>query len=313
MPTSQLLILGTGGTIAGQASRPGDHVGYRAGELGVDALLAALPELKALPLAHEQLAQLDSKDMDFATWRRLAWRVQQALDDEDVAAVVITHGTDTLEETAYLLHRVLKAHKPVVLTAAMRPASARSPDGPQNLLDAVCLATQAGVRGVLVCVQGEVHRADRVRKVHSYRVNAFASPDGGPVAYVENGQLRALGPWAAGDGLGVSRLDRSVWPRVELLWNAAGADGAQVPLLQQLAREEGRPLGLVVAGTGNGTLSQALETALCRAMAAGVAVLRCSRCAMGPVLGEGSLPSAGPLSAPQARVELLLRLLGEAP
>ena len=309
MPTSKLLILGTGGTIAGSAARADDHVGYRAGELGVASLVAALPELADVPMVFEQLAQLDSKDMDFATWRRLAERLVQAMDDESVSAVVITHGTDTLEETAYLLHRVLRATKPVVLTAAMRPASARSPDGPQNLLDAVRLAQQPDAQGVLVCLQGEAHRADRVRKVHSYRIDAFASPDGGPVALIENGTVRSLAPWPKADGLGVERLANPTWPRVEMLWNAAGADGALVPLLQRLAAEEGRPLGLVVAGTGNGTLSQTLEAALLKAANEGVAVMRATRCAMGPVLGEGALPSAGTLSAPQARVELLLRLL----
>lgn len=302
----RIVVLGTGGTIAGTAASQADHVGYTAGQLGVDSLLAALPELADQHLQVEQLAQLDSKDMDFATWRRLAERVQQLLLDEAVAGIVITHGTDTLEETAYLLHRVLKADKPVVLTAAMRPASSRSPDGPQNLLDAVMVAGSEGAQGVLVVVNGAVHRGDRVRKTSSYRVDAFAS-EGGPIAWVENGALRQLAPWPVGDGLGLARLQAETWPRVELLWNAAGVDGAIVPLLQQLAAQEGRRLGLVVAGTGNGTLSQALEAALLKAMEQGVAVLRSTRCASGAVIG-GALPSAGPLSAPQARVELLLQL-----
>lgn len=305
----QIVVLGTGGTIAGSAAAPADHVGYTAGQLGVDHLLAALPELAGLALQVEQLAQLDSKDMDFATWRRLAGRTQQLLDDDGVAGIVITHGTDTLEETAYLLHRVLKMDrpKPVVLTAAMRPASSRSPDGPQNLLDAVLLAVSAGVHGVLVAVNGAVHRGDRLRKTSSYRVDAFAS-EGGPIAWVENGQLRPLSTWPLPDALGLARLQAEVWPRVELLCSAAGVDGAIVPLLQQLAAQEGRHLGLVVAGTGNGTLAGPLEAALLTAMAQGVAVLRSTRCASGPVIG-GALPSAGALSPPQARVELLLQLL----
>lgn len=306
----RIVVLGTGGTIAGTAASQADHVGYTAGQLGVDHLLAALPELAAVDLQVEQLAQLDSKDMDFATWRRLAARVQSLVDEPTVTGVVITHGTDTVEETAYLLHRVLRTDKPVVLTAAMRPASSRSPDGPQNLLDAVALAGHTGAQGVLLVVNGAVHRGDRVRKVSSYRVEAFAS-EGGPIAWIENGALRPLAPWPVADGLGVARLAAETWPRVELLWNAAGVDGALVPLLQQLAAQEGRRLGLVVAGTGNGTLSQALEAALEEASRAGVAVLRSTRCASGPVIG-GRLPSAGALSAPQARVELLLRLLDPA-
>lgn len=303
-----VLILGTGGTIAGVSATPDDHVGYRAGALGVEALAQALPELSGLPLSFEQLASIDSKDMDFVTWQRLATRIQQAVTDEATEAVVITHGTDTLEETAYLLHRVLDTPKPVILTAAMRPASSRSPDGPQNLLDAITLARSAGVHGVLVSLHGKVHAADRVRKVHTYRVDAFDSPDGGPLAFVENGCVRSLAPWPTPSGLGIKRLMRSPWPRIEFITNCVDADGALVPLLQELAEREARPLGLVVAGTGNGTLSTALEAALMRAQSQGVAVLRCSRCAAGPVLG-GELPSAGSLSAPQARVELLLQLL----
>ncbi len=311
MPTETILILGTGGTIAGSAGSRADHVGYTAGQLGVEQLVQALPELADWPIRHEQLAQLDSKDMDAPTWRRLAQRVEQAMADHSVQGVVITHGTDTLEESAYLLHRLLHTPKPVVMTAAMRPASSCSPDGPQNLLDAVLLARSADVRGVLVALQGEVHRADRVRKLHSYRIDAFASPDGGPVALIENGVLRQLQPWPTGAGLGAELLSREPWPRVEILVNAAASDGAVVPLLQQLAQQEGRRLGLVAAGTGNGTLNRDLEAALERASAAGTAVLRSTRCAAGPVLG-GRLASAGSLSAAQARVELLLRLLADA-
>ena len=304
--SGKILMIGTGGTIAGTAGRQSDLIGYTAAQIGIASLVEALPELAELNLEFEQLAQLDSKDMDFATWDRLAVRVQAALDDAAIAGVVITHGTDTLEETAYLLHRLLQAQKPVVLTAAMRPASSRSPDGPQNLLDAVLLAQSPGVRGVLVAMNGAVHRADRVRKVQSYRLDAFESPDGGPIAWIESGSLRCLAPWPDGGGLGLDALSRP-WPRVEFLWNAAGVDGALVPLLVDLSKREGRALGIVAAGTGNGTLSKGLEHALQEAQTQGVAVLRTTRCAVGPVLG-GDLPSAGALSAAQARVELLLRL-----
>jgi len=307
----QIVVLGTGGTIAGSAASQSDHVGYTAGQITAASLVQALPELAAQRLQIEQLAQIDSKDMDFGTWARIAERAQERLDDADVGGIVITHGTDTLEETAYLLHRVLRAEKPVVLTAAMRPASSRSADGPQNLLDAVLVAGDPSARGVLVVAHGAVHRGDRVRKQQSYRMDAFGS-EGGPIAWVENGALRQLAAWPESDGLGVARLRASSWPRVEMLWNAVGTDGAQVRLLQELAQREGRRLGLVVAGTGNGTLSQALEAALTKALAEGVAVLRSTRCAAGPVIG-GSLPSAGALSLPQARVELLLRLLDPAP
>lgn len=307
----RVLIIGTGGTIAGTAASAVDHVGYRAGALGIEALVAGVPALSSHELAFEQLAQLDSKDMDFVTWRRLAVRVQAAMDDPSVSGVVITHGTDTLEETAYFLHSVLSGDKPVVLTAAMRPASSLSPDGPQNLLDAVTVAQTSGALGVVVCFGGQVHRADRVRKVHSYRVEAFDSPDG-VQAWVEAGAVRLLQPWCRPLGWGTQRLptDAISWPRVSVLWNAVGEDGALVALLEESARREGRRLGLVAAGTGNGTLSSDLERALLDAQARGVAVLRATRCAAGPVIGGGGLRNAGALSVPQARVALLLELLG---
>ncbi len=137
---AKIVILGTGGTIAGTAASPADAIGYTAAQLGVAQLVAGVPALAGLPLESEQVAQLDSKDMDFATWQRLAQRVAAHLARDEVQGVVITHGTDTLEETAYFLHRVLAPAKPVVLTAAMRPATSLQADGPQNLLDAVTLA-----------------------------------------------------------------------------------------------------------------------------------------------------------------------------
>ena len=306
----EVLIIGTGGTIAGSASSGTDHVAYTAGTVRVETLISAVPPLQGMPLRFEQLAQLDSKDMDFSTWQRLVVGVQAAQDDAGIQGVVVTHGTDTLEETAFLLHHCVRGNKPVVLTAAMRPASALSADGPQNLLDAVTVARTAGVHGVLVCLAAAVHAGDAVRKVHTYAMDAFVSPDAGPLARVESGELRQLQPWRTPMGRAVVLpSDRLAWPRVEILVNAAGADGAVVPLLEALAQQEGRRLGLVAAGTGNGTLSRGLEAALLAAQSRGVAVLRTSRCAAGPVMGEGLLAHGGSLSPAQARVALLLQLL----
>jgi L-asparaginase len=279
--SSKVVVLGTGGTIAGTAASATDAVGYTAAQLGVAQLVAAVPALAGLDLDCEQVAQLDSKDMDIATWQRLAQRCAFHLARAEVAGVVVTHGTDTLEETAYLLHRVLAPAKPLVLTAAMRPATSVQADGPQNLLDAV----------------------------HSHRLDAFDAGDAGALAAVEEGRLRWWRGAPRGEALGLPRIarDAAQWPRVDVVFSHAGASGALVDLLvaQQVA-------GLVAAGTGNGTLHRELEAALLRAQAAGVRVLRCTRCAAGPVLGEGTLPSAGALSPWQARVELLLQLLGPA-
>lgn len=302
-----IVILGTGGTIAGTASNAADNVGYTAGQVAVESLVNAIPQLAGRRLEAEQVAQLDSKDMDHATWQRLAERVSVHLARTEVRGVVITHGTDTLEETAYFLQRVLAPEKPVVLTAAMRPASALVPDGPQNLVDAVAVASDSQSRGVCVTLAGRVHHPAQVQKAHSYRVDAFRSRDDAVVALVEEGHVRCVGAWPQGEALGLVRIRRSpeAWPRVHIVLNHAGADGTVVRAL--LAQDVD---GLVVAGTGNGTLAQDLEQALLQAQAEGVRVLRSSRCDAGPVMENSSgLPSAGALSPVKARIELLLQLL----
>jgi L-asparaginase len=305
-----IVILGTGGTIAGRAARADDTVGYRAGELGVQALIDAVPGLARWSLEAEQLAQIDSKDMDLTTWQRLALRAAAHLARPEVAGVVVTHGTDTLEETAWFLHRVLApADKPLVLTAAMRPATALGADGPQNLLDAVTLAAEPGATGVLVLLGGQVHGAADLRKVHSWRLEAFSSGDAGPVALLQAGVVRVLRPWPTGTAWAGDFQRSADWPWVAVLSNHAGADGREVRALVQAGVQ-----GLVVAGTGNGTLSQPLEAALREAQAAGVVVRRCTRCAFGPVLDPprgtepAALPSAGERTPWQARVDLLLEL-----
>lgn len=305
------VILGTGGTIAGKAADAADNVGYSAAQLGVEQLVRAVPPLAGYELDCEQVAQLDSKDMDFATWQRLAAAVARHMARAEVQGIVITHGTDTLEETAYFLQRVLAPTKPVVLTAAMRPATALLVDGPQNLLDAVRVAAHPEARGVLCVLAGVVHGAEQVRKVHSYRVDAFTSADGSRLALVEEGRVRLLGAWpVAGDGLGLEHLSRPAdrWPRVQIVLNHVGADGSIVDALMQAGVD-----GIVVAGTGNGTISSALERALQRASAAGVCVWLSSRCDAGGVVRgtqeQSGWPSAGALSPVKARIEMLLQLL----
>ncbi len=314
MPSTEarVVILGTGGTIAGTAASAADGVGYDAAQLAVQALVAAVPPLAAVPLECEQVAQVDSRDMDHALWQRLAQRTEHHLARAEVAGVVVTHGTDTLEETAYFLHRVLAPGKPVVLTAAMRPATALLADGPQNLFDAVQVARTAGARGVVVAMAGAVHHPADVRKRHGYRVDAFGSGEAGPIGWVEEGRLRRLRDWPHGVPLGLDavRADPAGWPRVDLVTSHAGADGAVVRAMVAAGAR-----GIVAVGTGNGTLHRALEAALREAQAQGVRVLRSTRCAEGGVVGEpaGALPSAGPLSPIKARIELLLALLsGEA-
>ena len=309
MQSKTVVILGTGGTIAGTSSDASDNLGYTAAQLGVADLVRAAPALAALPIETEQVAQIDSKDMGFAVWRELAQRCAHHLARAEVAGVVITHGTDTLEETAYFLHRVLNPSKPVVLTAAMRPATSLQADGPQNLLDAVRLAQVAGARGVMAVLAGTVHGAREVRKVHPYRLDAFSSGDSGPLARIEEGSVRRLRAWPPDEpGYSPNLLpaDAADWPQVHIVTSHAGSGGVVVSALCASGAS-----GLVVAATGNGTVHHELEAALLRAQAAGVQVLRSTRCNDGQVIGRpaDAFASAGDLTPVKARIELMLRLM----
>ena len=305
----KIVVLGTGGTLAGASADPADNLGYRAGELSIGEVLASVPALRGEPLECEEIARIDSKDMSFDVWRRLAQRCAHWLARDDVAGIVIGHGTDTLEETAFFLQSLLAPAKPVVITCAMRPATALAPDGPQNLVDAVAVARTPGARGVVAVCAGTVHAAQDVAKQHTYRLDAFTSGDAGPIGYVEERAVRLLRPWRAGSAPAGSLervLGATTWPRVEIVMSHAGADGAVVEALVAQGVQ-----GLVVAATGNGSVHADLETALLRAQASGVKVVRASRCAQGRVQDtpHDRLPHAGGLSPVKARIALLLELL----
>jgi len=302
--SNTIVVLGTGGTIAGTAATAGDDINYAAAQIPVTDLVAGVPALAGLPLECEQVVQIDSKDMSFEVWTTLAHRVAHHLARSDVAGIVIVHGTDTLEETAYFLQRLLAPAKPVVMCGAMRPATATQPDGPPNLLDAMTVASHVGAAGVVAVMAGEIHSALDIRKTHTTRVHAFSSGDPGPLGWVEDGRVRMARPWPQGHALGIERLGAaSRWPRVEIIVSHAGADGRMIAALVEQGVD-----GIVVAGTGNGTLHGALESELARAQAAGVAVLRSTRVGGGTVQprSDDVLPSAGALTPVQARIELLL-------
>lgn len=305
----KIVVLATGGTLAGIAADPGDNIGYRAAQLGIDELLAAIPALRGLAIEAEQVAQIDSKDMSCEVWRALALRCAHWLGQDDVAGLVITHGTDTLEETAFFLQSVLAPGKPVVLTAAMRPATALLADGPQNIVDAVAVASTPGASGVVAVCAGVIHSAFDVAKQHSYRLDAFTSADAGVVGYVEEGRVRLSRDWPASTarpGLLDALAALTRWPRVEIVMSHAGAGHGVVDALVAQGVD-----GLVVAATGNGTVHQALESALREAQARGVKVTRATRCAQGRILAQAGdgLPDAGALSPVKARIALLLELL----
>ncbi|MBU0917025.1 MAG: asparaginase [Gammaproteobacteria bacterium] len=302
-----VLILGTGGTIAGTASDPNRSWAYRAAQLSVAQLVSAVPDLAGIPLVTQQVAQVDSKDMGWATWQALGRALEDAMKDETVSAIVITHGTDTLEETACLLHALHDGRKPIVLTAAMRPATAPDADGPANLARAVRVAqaaAQRGEGGVAVALAGRTWSARDVRKAHSHAIDAF---DGGGAE-----PLDELTSWPQPEARGWQWLQFVQPPRVEAVISHADADGWLVDAALAHVQSSGQQLdGLVVACTGHGTLHEKLEAALQRARDAGVAVWRSSRVARGGVQPrEGDTwPAAGDWTPAQARVRLLLDLL----
>lgn len=310
----KIAILGTGGTIAGQGEAAGGGVGYKAAQIGVEQLLVAplaAASLQGYVLESQQLVQLDSKDMDFATWALLAQVCRVRLADPDVAALVITHGTDTIEETAWFLQCVLELSKPVVLTCAMRPATALSPDGPANLRDAICFAA-SGRAGVWVSAAGEIHAAMHVRKVHPYRLHAFSSDSAGVAAWVEEGAVR----WNGVEPEVVSQLQCKVpllsgshtWPWVEVLYSVAGANGRTIDALVAAGVQ-----GLVLAGAGNGSIHKNLNDALLRAQAAGVVVWRTTRCEQGVVVEQREHRDALTIALHplKARISLMLHLMGQ--
>lgn len=320
----EIVVLGMGGTIAGRASLASDNVGYVAGEVPVDDLVSQCLTGSLDPAVWrvhcEQVVQKDSKDMQFDDWASLAQRVIHHLRRPAVAGVVVTHGTDTLEEGAYFLHltvpRNLQESKPVVLTCAMRPASALSPDGPQNLRDAVAAVQDGRAAGVTVVCAGEVHAACRVRKTHTYSTRAFTSVGGGVLGYVEEARLRwnDSQPVLASDaGAQVLASLPRRWPRVEVLLAYSHASADLIDALLAYQGPHGAIDGLVLAATGNGTVHAALEPALATAQRRGVRVHLVSRCADGALVGatqEGRAFAPGQVVSPyQARIALVLQLL----
>jgi L-asparaginase len=309
----RIAVLATGGTIAGSAADAAQTSGYQAGVVGVDRLLAAVPALSNVARIHaEQVANIDSKDLDFALWATLAARIDGLSARDDIDGIVVTHGTDTLEETAYLLHLTVKTSKPVVMTAAMRPPSALSADGPINLLGAVTVAATRAAwgQGVLVAFNNRIHSARDIVKTSTYAVDAFQSQEVGALGWVQDGrvdfQRSVVRPHTAATPF---RADVG-WPDVEIVASYAGASRTAVDALIAA-----RVRGIVVAGTGNGSIHASVQAALAEAVHQGIAVVRASRVGSGHVMHNGAAPddvlgfiSAGTLNPYKARVLLMLAL-----
>ena len=331
-----LLIIGTGGTIAGVAASAGSTAGYQAGALPIGQILDSVPGLSTLVpegrLATEQVFSIPSEQISGAHWLQLAGRLRAWLNgDKAPDAIVITHGTDTLEETAFFLSQVLPPTRPVLLTGAMRPASALSADGPGNLYDAcrfALAARQAGIGGVFVSFSGLVLRADAVYKQHANRTDAFAQRYGQPVAWLE-ADRPCWQPALAGGGL------QGQFAMQGLKYTAAPAEGDAAsmtlppvgivpqhvdadPTMVAWLRSRGCQ-GLVLAGTGVGTMPVPMRAALAQARREGCLVVRASRVPEGyvgrntearPEDGDDALDfiAAGWLDARKARILLQLCL-----
>lgn len=314
----RIAVLATGGTIAGEAGDAAKTSGYKAGVVGVDKLLGAVPLLSQVArIQSEQVASIDSKDMTPALWATLCVRVNALLAQDDIDGIVITHGTDTLEETAYLLHLTVKSEKPVVLTAAMRPATALSADGPLNLLNAATVAASRASwkQGVLVAFNNQIHCARDVTKTSTYAVDAFRSPEGGALGWVQDGQVEfqrsVVRPHTLQSPFQISAEP----PAVEIVTSYAGASRAAIDAFMAAGVK-----GLVIAGTGNGSIYSTLQQALADAVKQGVAVVRSSRVGAGHVMRNGAAPddaigsvTAGALNPYKARVLLMLALAAGTP
>lgn len=309
-----LILIATGGTIAGAAASSATTTGYRAGALDVSELLAALPPLAELAsIECERLFALDSKDMGPPHWLALARAVEAARSRPDCDGVVITHGTDTLEESAFFLDLVLAPGKPVVLTAAMRPATALSADGPMNLLQACTVASDPAARGrgVLVVAADRIHAARWLAKADTHSLLALDAPGRCALGHALPVRFE-LPPFpATAPALPLQALDgRDDLPAVEVFYVGAGS----APALLAQAPALGLA-GAVLAFPGNGSVPDAWLAAIRAAHAAGLALVRASRVARGgvsPLPAEhplaDTLRCAGPLDAAKARVALMLAL-----
>ncbi len=268
--------------------------------------MLAVPELDRIAtIRPEAFATVASPDMTPALMLALACRLSELLADDDVDGAVVTHGTDTLEETAWFLHLTVRTAKPIVLTGAMRPASALGADGPMNLLAATRVAADPAARGrgVLVVLNDRIHGARLVRKAHTVAPDAFR---GGEIGVMAGGEP-VFTAWPEGRHTDASQFDATgigALPYVEMVLAHAGASVA--PVLR--AREDGAA-GLVVACTGNGSLSAPLRAAIGTVLAQGMVVVRSSRVLDGPVCWPG-LPgiAAGPHTPQKARLLLSLVL-----
>ena len=312
---ANVTILATGGTIAGTGATSTTTVGYTAATVGVQALIQAVPEMtKVANLTGEQVFPIASENMGNEHWLALAKRVNVLLAQPDVDGIVVTHGTDTLEETAYFLNLVVKSRKPVVLVGSMRPSTALSADGPINLYNAVNLAgSPAAVgKGVLVAMNDQIHAARDVSKANTTTADTFRAAELGMIGYFQGGKpffyREVTRKHTVDTEFDVSKLD--ALPQVDVAYAYANVGAVAVNALVAAGAK-----GLVHAGVGNGSLPAKTRPALVAAREKGVVIVRSSRVGQGIVARNGEANDdqldfvvADTLSPQKARILLMLAL-----
>ena len=309
----QVVILATGGTIAGAAASQTD-AGYQSGAVGVDILIQAVPQMKDLAdVSGEQIASIGSQDMNDEVWLKLAKRVNEILAKPEVTGVTITHGTDTMEETSYFLHLVVKSDKPVVLTGSMRPSTAMSADGPLNIYNAVAIAADPAAkgRGVMVTVDDDIHSGHDIVKTHTTDVGTMASGEAGLVGatlFGKNTWYRT--PAQVHTTKSDLRIEGvTALPRVDIIYAHANMS----PDVIASAVQNGAK-GIVIAGVGDGNMTAPAVEAVKAAIAKGVIVVRSSRVNGGIIrrnieLNDDQLGTVASMELNPAKARVLLQLV----
>jgi L-asparaginase len=309
-----IMLLATGGTIAGAAAGKSEY-GYKSGSFKVEDLINAVPQVKDVAnLQGEQVVNIGSQDMNDEVWLKLAKRVNQVAKRPDVQGIVITHGTDTMEETGYFLDLVAKTDKPIVLIGSMRPATAISADGPANLFNGVSIAGNGGAkgRGVLVSLNDSIHDARNVVKMNTTNVETFESPERGAAGLVHSGKIDWFEKMDKKHGssseFNVDNLDKL--PRVDIIYAHANMS---VDLIDAAIKNGAQ--GLVIAGVGDGNMTAPAVDRLTEAAKNGVVVVRSTRLPTGTVLRNNEVDddakgfvASGELNPPKSRVLLQLAL-----
>ncbi len=310
-----VIILATGGTIAG-AGELGTQAGYTSGQIGIDAMIDAVPGIRKLAeIKGEQVANVGSQDMTFDVMIRLANRANELLASKNVSGIVITHGTDTMEETAHFLNLTIKSKKPVVMTGSMRPSTAISADGPLNLYNAVAVAAdpEATGHGILVVMNDRIHGAHSLTKTNTTSVETFLSPLTGLIGTVNYGTARYFRkPFRKHTFLSEFSLEGvTSLPRVDILYACADMPADLI----ECSLEKGAR-GIVIAGDGNGNMNAASLSAAANAATKGIVVVRSSRVPSGTVSrnvevdDDGyNLVAADELNPAKARILLMMALL----